>query len=105
MGQRVQIVPKTRFRLFGSLVKKEIDNQDTFFRSGQKTKNKTRWSHKSCAGWLNIERTAGEVVALEVNTRGKDAADWQSLHAFVGFVARHFADHVEAMHIRFPRAD
>jgi hypothetical protein len=26
-------------------------------------------------------------------------------HAFVGFVARHFADQVEAMHIHFPRAD
>jgi hypothetical protein len=105
MGQRIQIVPMIGFRLFGSLVKKEIDlgrkNQGTFFRSGRKAKDKTRWSHKSYAGWLNIERTAGEIVAIEVNTRGKEAADWQLLHAFVGSVARHFADQVEAMHIHF----
>jgi hypothetical protein len=105
MGQRVQIVPKTGFRLFGALVKKEIElgprNQGTFFRSGQKKKNKARWSHKNYVGWLNIEQTVGEVVAIEVNTRGKEAADWQLLHAFVGFVARHFADQVESMHVHF----
>ncbi|HEV2548031.1 MAG TPA: hypothetical protein VGU20_11880 [Stellaceae bacterium] len=105
MKRHVEIVPKRRCRLFEALVKRESEladrNRGTFFRSGRKSKNATRWRHKKYVGWLKITRTASEVVSVDVNTRSQRGADWQLLQAFIGFVVRNFADRVEALHIHF----
>ena len=105
MRRHLEIVPKRSGRLFEALVKRESEladrNRGTFFRSGRKSKNAARWRHKKYVGWLKITRIADEVVSVDVNTRSRRGADWQLLQAFIGFVVRNFADHVEAMHIRF----
>jgi len=105
MRRHVEIVPKRRSRLFEALIKRESEladrNRGTFFRSGRNSKNATRWRHKKYVGWLKITRIAGDVVSVDVNTRGRRGADWQLLQAFIGFVVRNFAEDVEAMHIHF----
>jgi hypothetical protein len=107
MALRMQIVPVEGFRLFGALVKKEIGlskrSQGTFLRGGPKIRNKAKWVHKTYTGWINLERSAGEIVTLEIRSRQETAGEWKLLHAFVGFVARHFASHIAAMHIHFPK--
>jgi cytochrome b involved in lipid metabolism len=105
MRRHIEIVPKRRGRLFDALVKRENEladkNRGTFFRSGRKSKNATRWRQKKYVGSLTIRRTESEVVSVAVNTRSRQGADWQLLQAFIGFVVRNFAHRVEAMHIHF----
>ena|SRR5271156_2221786 len=105
MTFRIQIVPIDGFRLFGALVSKEIDlyrkKQGTFFRSGPKTANRAKWSHKSYPGWVNLEKSVGEVVCVEIRSRQKSSAEWQLVRAFVGFLARHFTKRIRTINIHF----
>ena len=109
MTLRMQIVPIDGFRLFGALVKKEIDlsrkNRGTFFRSGTKVKNRAKWSHKKFSGWINLQRSTGEFVTAEIRSRQASGADWQLLDAFVGFVVRHFRARIGSIHIHLPRVE
>ena len=101
--RQLQIIPSNGFRLYGALVAKEVDlarrKRGTFRRSGTKQKNKTRWSHSSYSGWINIERGMGEVVMIEVHS--KNGADWQLLHAILGFADRHFSKTIRSIHIQY----
>ncbi len=101
----VQIVPVPGVRLFGEMVKKEAAiaraNRGTLFRSGPKERDRARWAHTSYKGWINLVRSAGEVVTVEVRSRSEEGDDWQILHAFVGWVDRHFAGKVRAVHIHY----
>jgi hypothetical protein len=76
--------------------------QGTFFRSGPKVKDRARWSHKNYNGWVSLQRSAGEVVVIEIGGRPRDTTRWQLLHALVGFVVRHFGDEIVAIQIQFP---
>jgi hypothetical protein len=105
MRKLMQIVPNEGFRLFGAMVKKEVDlskrNQGTFYRSGAKEKDRAKWSHKRFKGWIKLERGSGEVVVAEIisRTQGDDA--WQLFHAFLGWVDRHFGQQVSAINIQY----
>jgi hypothetical protein len=98
----VQIVPRTKTRLYGALVKKEAaisrKKQGTFFRAGPKVRNSAKWKHKAYKGWIRMERGLSEVVTAEVHTMSADQ-EWQMLSAFLGFVDRHFGDQVIAITI------
>jgi hypothetical protein len=101
----IQIVPRDRCRLYGLIVKKEIElykrGKGTFYRSGSKQKNAGKWAHSTYKGWIWLERGLGEVVLAELQSKSSDKDEWQLLHAFLGFLDRHFADKIAAVHIQY----
>lgn len=105
MTRLLQVVPVSGFRLFGAMVKKEIDlsrkNKGAFYRSGKKQHNCTKWSHASYKGWINLTRSEGEVVAAEICSRSQSGDEWQLLHAFIGWLDRHFGDEIQAINIQY----
>jgi hypothetical protein len=107
MTKLIQIVPIPSVRLFGQMVKKEVElsrrNRGTFRRSAGKVRDRAKWSHSKYNGWIKLQRTEGEVVTVEVQSRSQTDDQWQLLHAFIGWVDRHFGDQVEAMHIHYRR--
>jgi hypothetical protein len=102
----LQILPKQKFRLYGAVVKKEIElankNQGTFRRTGKKEKNVAKWSHKKIDGWIWLGRGLGEVVVVEIQTRStiKDEES-QLFKAFLGFLDRHFSKRIASINIQF----
>lgn len=101
----IQIIPSRGYRLYGAIVKKEVDlhkrGKGTFFRSAAKVKNTTKWSHRSYKGWIWIERGLSEVVVAELRSKTADKDEWQLLHAFLGFLDRHFAEKIDAINIQY----
>jgi hypothetical protein len=99
----MQIVPKPGVNLYGAMVIKEIGlsraNKGTFFRSGDKERNRAKWSHKTYNGWITFERSAGETVTVEVQCLAEDGL-WQIAQAFIGWVDRHFGKEVLAINIQ-----
>jgi len=105
MIRLIQIVPSTDSRLFGQMVKKELNlyrrNQGTFYRSGAKQRNQAKWSHKRYKGWLKLQRGEGEVVIAEVRSLSKTDDGWQLLQAFLGWLDRHFGKQIMAINIQY----
>lgn len=105
MTRLMQIVPVGKFRLYGEIVKKEVDlakrNRGTFYRSGPKVKDRAKWSHQKYKGWINLQRGAGEIVTAEVVYKGGSAGEWQLLHAFIGWIDRHFGDRILAINVQY----
>ena len=101
----IQIIPRDGYRLYGALVKKEIElhkkHKGTFYRSGAKTHNGAKWSHKSYGGWIWLERSLGEVVIAELRSKASNSDEWQLFHAFLGFLDRHFAEQIKAINIQY----
>jgi hypothetical protein len=101
----IQIIPRKGFRLYGAIVKKEVDlfkkGKGTFFRSSAKVKDAAKWSHKSYNGWIWIGRSLGEVVVAELQSKAASQDEWQLFHAFLGFLDRHFADKIEAINVQY----
>ena len=105
MRKLMQIVPSQDFRLFGAMVRKEIElykkNQGTFYRSGAKKKDEAKWSHKRFKGWINLQRSNGEIVVVEIQSRGQSEDEWQLFHAFLGWIDRHFRKQILAINIQY----
>jgi hypothetical protein len=101
--RQIQIIPVDGFRLYGALVAKEIElakrNRGTFRRSAAREKNRARWTHANYPGWIRIERAMGEIVMIEVHSKGGE--EWQLLQAVLGFVDRHFSEKVRSLHIHY----
>jgi hypothetical protein len=87
------------------MVKKELDlsrsNRGTFFRSARKERDRAKWSHKSYKGWINLERSNGEVVVAEIRSQSQTDDEWQLCHAFIGWLDRHFSDKIQAINIQY----
>jgi hypothetical protein len=107
MIKLVQIIPIDGVRLFGRMVKKEVElsrqNRGTFHRSASKVRDHAKWSHAKFNGWINLERTESEIVVAEVQSRSQSDDTWQIFQAFVGWIDRHFGDEIEAVHIHYRR--
>ena len=103
MRKLLQIVPSQDFRLFGAMVKKEIElgEKGTFYRSAPKRKDQAKWSHKTYKGWVNLQRSSGEVVVAEVQSRTQSEDEWQLFHAFLGWADRHFGQQISAINIQY----
>jgi hypothetical protein len=105
MAKLIQIIPVVDCRLFGHMVQKEVDlnkkNQGTFYRSGAKQRDRAKWSHKKYKGWINLQRTHGEVVTIEIKSRSQSSDDWQLYHAFLGWLDRHFSRNIKAIHVHY----
>jgi len=101
--RRVQVIPRGNYRLFDALVAEEArlarKEKGTFRRRGRKSKQRAQWVHTRFAGRLDLKREGGEVV--EVKVRSKPGVEWQLLRAILGFIDRHFAAKVRAIHIQY----
>jgi hypothetical protein len=100
----IQIVPQEGLALFAALAKKEAEihkkGLGTFYRSGAKKRNSSRWRHKAYSGSMTLERGLGEVVLAEIHAPAPDQ-EWQMLSAFLGFIDRHFGDRILAITIHY----
>lgn len=94
----LEVVPRrdSKKRLKTLLINKERElrgSRTTFYRQ-----RAGRWRHKAYAGWINWDEGVGGALVAEV--QGKDM-EWQLLRAFVGYLDRHLADHIESITIRY----
>jgi hypothetical protein len=65
----------------------------TFVRKGE-----GRWVHKRYPGRIHWVETLGGILMAEVRTK-EDGAEWQLLHAFIGYLDRHLGDRIESITI------
>jgi hypothetical protein len=105
MSRLLQIIPSDGQRLYGAIVKKEVElykkNRGTFYRSGTKQRDRAKWAHQKYKGWINLSRGVGEVVTAEVQSKSTQDDEWQILHAFLGWLDRHFSDQIKAINIQY----
>ncbi len=66
----VEIVPRARTRLYGTLVAKEAairkSGRGTYVRVGRTSQRAARWKHKKFKGTLQLNRDASERVTAKV---------------------------------------
>lgn len=105
MVRMIQVIPRDGVRLYGAMVRKEVDfaqrNRGTFFRSGRKKRDQAKWSHSKYSGWINLSRGMGEVVLAEIHSKSTNEDAWQILSAFLGWLDRYFAAEVQAVNIQY----
>jgi hypothetical protein len=103
--KRIQIIPKEGYNLYGAIVQKEVDlgkkKVGTFYRSGRKTKDKAKWAHKKYPGWVKLQYGMGGIVIAEVRTMADTNREWALLNAFMGFLDRHFGQHIQSINIQY----
>lgn len=91
------VAPRNGENLYGLLVAKEIElrrnRMGTLHRKGKKRRGHEVWEHKSYTGTVRFERTIGGTVAAAVQS-SQERDEWQLLTSFIGFIHRHFAEHV-----------
>ena len=106
MRRLVQVVGNSEVNLYGEMVRKEVElsasKRGAFFRSGRKERNRAKWTHKAYKGWIKLEKGAGGVVTAEVISRSEAGDDWQLLHAFIGWIDRHFGESIKSLNIQYP---
>ena len=100
----VEIVPRERNRLYGTLVAKQAEihknKRGTYVRVGHKRRDATRWKHKNFKGSVWLKRDHSEVVTA--NIRSPTPEDERKLlSSFLGFVDRHSGDQVTSITIRY----
>jgi hypothetical protein len=100
----IQVIPKEKMRLYGAMVKKELDirrsNRGTFSRVGSKKRNESKWKHAKFKGRVNLERGLSEVVTIEINSRA-EGEESQLLVAFLGWLDRHFNKEILTVNIHY----
>lgn len=98
------MVPANGANLYGNMIAKEIElarrNTGTLHRSGPKLRDRSRWAHSSYPGWINLARSIGGVICVEVKSKKADA-EWQLLQSFLGFLDRHFSNDIQSINIQY----
>jgi hypothetical protein len=99
---RVTAIPKDGTNLYSLLTNKEValrhKKQGTLHRSGGKKAGTEKWKHKSYTGWITLHRCIGGTLAVVVQSKAPHD-EWQLLTSFVGFLDRHFRDHIATITI------
>jgi hypothetical protein len=100
----VEIVPRPRARLFGTLVAREAAirkaGRGTYMRVGRKSASAARWKHKKYAGSVELKRGDGEHVTAKIRAAPPEI-ERRLLSSFLGFVDRHSGDQVDTITIRY----
>src|SRR5262244_1714129 len=100
----VEIVPRARARLYGTLVAKEAairkSGRGTYVRVGRKSQHAARWKHKKFKGTLQLKRGASEAVTAKVRAATPED-ERKLLSSFLGFVDRHAGDQVTTITIHY----
>lgn len=103
---RVVITPHTASNLYGMLVRKEVQlsksGRGTLFRSGKKQKGYEKWAHVKHPGWIWFQKCLGGIVVAEIRSR-VDGGEAALRDSFVGFVDRHFREHLATITIEYDR--
>ncbi|UCH33945.1 MAG: hypothetical protein JSV65_15500 [Armatimonadota bacterium] len=103
--KRLQVIPEEGFNLYGALTKREVEHRrrarGTFYRSGAKKKDQATWAHDRYVGRIKLQRGMGEIVLAEVRTKADPEQESRLLGALLGFLDRHFREHVAAINIQF----
>jgi hypothetical protein len=105
---RLTVIPREGDNLYNLLTRKEIalrkKNQGTLHRSGAKRSGTEKWKHSSYAGWINLQRCVGGTLAAVVQSKAADT-EWQLLTSLVGFLDRHFRDHIASITISYDQSE
>jgi hypothetical protein len=100
----VEIVPRPRARLFGTLVAKEAairkNGRGTYTRVGRKSANAARWRHKKYGGSVTLARAASELITARIRATPPEI-EHRLLASFLGFVDRHSNDQVATITIHY----
>ena len=100
----VEIVPRARTRLYGTLVAKEAairkSGRGTYVRVGRTSQRAARWKHKKFKGTLQLNRDASERVTAKVRASTPED-ERKLLSSFLGFVDRHAGDQVTTITIHY----
>ena len=100
----VTVVPRGKMKLYGALVKKEVElrrkNQGTLHRYSSKEAGKEKWIHNSYPGWVRFQRCLGQVVVAQVGAKSAQG-ETQFLSSFLGFLDRHFRDEIASVMINY----
>jgi hypothetical protein len=100
----VEIVPRERARLYGTLVTKEAairkKGRGTYERVGRKTSDRARWRHKMYKGSVQLKRGPSEIVTARIRATTPEE-ERRLLSSFLGFVDRHSEDQVATITIHY----
>ena len=100
----VEIVPRARAHLYGTLVAKEAairkSGRGTYVRVGRKSQRAARWKHKKFKGSLELNRGVSEAVTAKVRASTPED-ERKLLSSFLGFVDRHAGDQVTTITIHY----
>jgi len=103
----LEIFPSDRTRLYTAMVRKQAEirrsGRGTFSRASARRRNASRWTHIRYKGSINLEPSPSEGVAAVISSpdRGDEA---RLLSSFLGWLDRHFGDHLSAVNITYRRA-
>jgi hypothetical protein len=104
---RLTAIPRSHDNLFGLLVAKEVElrrrGMGTLHRSGPKKRGHEKWTHKTYAGWINLQRCVGGTLAATVQSKAADG-EWRLLSSLIGFLDRHFREEVASVTINYERS-
>jgi hypothetical protein len=100
----LEIVPRPRARLFGTLVDKEAairkKGRGTYVRVGRKSGSKARWRHKMYGGSVQLSRDPSETITARIRATAPED-ERRLLSSFLGFVDRHSKDQVATITIHY----
>lgn len=103
----LEIFPSDRTHLYGAMIKKQAEirrsGRGTFSRARAGKRNAARWIHVRYKGSINLE--PGPSQAVEAVIRSPDRGDEaRLLSSFLGWLDRHFGEHLLAVNITYRRA-
>jgi hypothetical protein len=100
----VEIVPRERARLYGTLVTREAairkNGRGTYMRVGRKTSDAARWRHKKYRGSVQLKRGPSGVVTARIRATTPEE-ERRLLSSFLGFVDRNSEDQVATITIHY----
>ena len=102
----LQIVPRSRTRLYGAMIKKQAEirksGRGTFVRAGARKRHAARWTHVRYKGSIQLEPGAADAIEVAIKSpeRGDEA---RLLSSFLGWLDRHFGDELSSVKIEYRR--
>ncbi len=103
----LEILPSDRTHLYSAMMKKQAEirrrGRGTFSRARAGKRNAARWTHVRYKGSINLEPRPSEAVAAVIKSpdRGDEA---RLLSSFLGWLDRHFGEHLAAVNIQYRQA-
>jgi hypothetical protein len=96
------VVPKTGIKdsLKAQLKAKERELRESGRPTAFRRKREGVWAHARYPGWIKWDEARGGLLIGEVHP-GRDGSDWQLANAFVGYLDRHFGEHLESISILY----
>jgi hypothetical protein len=98
------VTPKGKQSIYHLMINKELElrkqKQGTLHRYGTKGSGRDQWFHTTYKGWIRFQSCYGGVVVALVRARNDDDT-WQLLTSLIGFLHRHFKEHISGINLTF----